>query len=294
MLELRAENSVLVVLPEVGGAIGSWERAGHAILHPVSDPNLVAQKLRAVAAYPLIPFSNRVGYARFEFGGETFELARNFAGEPHAIHGNAWERSWTVAHREPARAVLSLDHAPPEDPAEQWPFRYRATIDYRLRDDGLSVILRVENTDRRPQPVGLGFHPFYPRTTEVELGFAADSVLIAGPDSLPAEQVAVEGEWRFSPMRPLDGPPLDNCFRGWDGSAFMRWPDRGYALTLTASEPLRHLVVFSPPGKDYFAVEPASNMTDAIHHPDDPNRGLVLLKPGEAVEATVEFALARL
>lgn len=294
MLEIRAGQCLLGVKPECGGAIGAWTREGHEIFHPVSDPNLIAQHGEAVAAYPLIPFSNRVAYGRFEFGGERFQLAPNFRGEPHTIHGNAWMRAWAVVAHEPARIVLALEHQPPRDPATQWPFSYRAEIEYALRDDGLTVLIRVRNTDHRAQPVGLGFHPFYPRGAEIELGFDAGSVWAVGADSLPSERLPVEGDFRYQPMRPVSGPPLDNCYAGATGAAFLRWPNRGLALTLSATPPFGHLVVFTPPGRDYIAVEPASNMTDAINRPETADRGLSILQPGELLSAEVEFTLTRI
>ena len=95
-------------------------------------------------------------------------------------------------------------------------------------------------------------------------------------------------------MRAPDGPPLDNCYAGWNGSAFLRWPGQGLALTVTAQAPFDHLVVFTPPGRDFIAVEPASNMTDAINRPDIPDRGLTVLQPDEVLHAKVEFALTRM
>ena len=78
MLELRTGQSLLEVKPELGGALGRWTRDGLEIFHPVSDPNLIAQHLETAGAYPLIPFSNRVGYGKFAFGGESFQLLPNF------------------------------------------------------------------------------------------------------------------------------------------------------------------------------------------------------------------------
>lgn len=294
-LVLQAGLSRMVLRPGVGGAVGSWVRAGNVVFHPVADPNLVAQRGAHVGAYPLIPFSNRVAEGRFGFANERYQLEPNFRGEPHAIHGNAWMRAWRVLRRDQAAAVLALDHAPPEDPAGQWPFRYHAEIEYALRDDGLVVTLRVRNTDTRPQPMGLGFHPFLPRDPDMALGFSAGSVWHVGPDALPDARLAVEGGYRFEPMRAVaDGPPLDSCYAGWTGTAFVRWPNRGLALTITAGAPFRHLVVFTPPGRDYVAVEPASNMTDAINRPEIADRGLAVLQPDEELAAVVEFALTLL
>lgn len=293
MLTMKTANSVLEIDPACGGALRGWTRNGAPIMHPVVDPKLVEQRGRAVAAYPLIPFSNRVGFGRFSFGGEPFQLDANFVGEPHTIHGNAWMREWTVASHDDMRTLLTLEHQPPGDPAGQWPFRYAAQLEYAFRDDGLSVRIEVRNTDDREQPVGLGFHPFFPRTDELELGFSADSVWIVGQDSLPEQRLAPEAgsPYRFQPMRRLDDTPLDNCFAGWTRQAYLRWPSRGLSLSIRAEEPFDHLVVFTPPGRDYMAVEPASNMTDAINHPEIDDRGLTMLQPGKTLSTRVDFAL---
>ena len=288
MIEISHGASVLRLLPELGGAVASWQRDGFDILHPVSDPNLIAQHNLPVAAYPLLPFSNRVGNGRFSFGGEHFQLERNFGGEPHAIHGNGWEREWTVSEHRDALATLTLDHA---GPAAQWPFHYVAAITYVLEADRLLVALRFENTDARPQPVGLGFHPFFPRDADVELGFTATGVWQAGPDALPAALLPVEGDWKFDPIRPVAGAALDNCYTGWGHEAELRWPSRGHGLRIVGSAPFGHLVVFTPPGRHYLAIEPASNMTDAINRMQIADNGLLVLGPGAVLEASVALAL---
>ena len=288
MIELTKGASVLRLLPELGGAVGSWTRNGQDILHPVSDPNLIAQHNVPVAAYPLLPFSNRVGHGRFAFGGEHYQLAPNFGGEPHAIHGNGWEREWTVGVRRDAMATLTLEHV---GPAAQWPFHYAAAITYVLEPDRLLVTMRYQNIDSRAQPVGLGFHPFFPRDADVELGFTATGVWQAGPDALPAALLPVLGDWRFDPIRPVAEAALDNCYTGWGHEAELRWPSRGHGLRIVGSAPFGHLVVFTPPGKHYLAVEPASNMTDAVNRMQIADNGLVVLDPGAVLDASATLEL---
>jgi aldose 1-epimerase len=58
------------------------------------------------------------------------------------------------------------------------------------------------------------------------------------------------------------------------------------SLRLEAGPALRHLQVYTPPGQDFFCVEPVSHMPDAINHPGHPMR---VLAPGESF--TAEIAL---
>nr|WP_321983665.1 aldose 1-epimerase [uncultured Lichenicoccus sp.] len=288
MLEVRNGASTLHLLPELGAAVGHWAHDGEEILHPVSDPKLIAQHGTPVAAYPLLPFSNRVGYGRFGFGGEHYQLAPNFGGEPHTIHGNGWEREWTIADQREALVTLTLEH---NGPAEQWPFHYAAAITYALEPGRLLVTMRYRNTDTHAQPAGFGFHPFFPRDADVELGFTATGVWKAGPDALPEALLAVEGGWRFDLIRAVADADLDNCYTGWGHEAVLRWPSRGHGLRIVGSAPFGHLVVFTPPGRGYLAVEPASNMTDAVNRMQIADNGLVVLEPGAVLEASVSLAL---
>ena len=288
MLELRNGASVLRLLPEVGGAVAGWTRDGVDILHPVSDPKLIAQHGRAVGAYPLIPFSNRVGGGTFSFGGEDFQLAANFGGEPNTIHGNAWERAWTVREADASRAVLALDH---QGPASQWPFAYRVSLTADAGEEALEVAMRFENTDARAQPVGFGFHPFFPDDGQAELRFDAKSVWKTGANSLPQERLPAEGDWSFSASRRVAGSDLDNGYAGWAGEATLLWPRQRRGIRITASEMFGHLVVFTPPGKPYFAVEPASNMSNAVNHMQLPDSGLRVVPPGGVLEGSVRLAL---
>ncbi len=58
---------------------------------------------------------------------------------------------------------------------------------------------------------------------------------------------------------------------------------RSFSLQLTSSLP--YLVVFTPPARDYFCVEPVSHVSNAIHMADPAAHGLVALAAGDTLEA---------
>ncbi|GBQ84588.1 aldose 1-epimerase [Gluconacetobacter johannae DSM 13595] len=292
MIELAAGNARLGLLPDLGGAIAHWTSGATQLLHPVRDLNLLAQKGRRVAGYPLLPFSNRVADGRFHFEGEDYRLSPNFGGETHAIHGNGWEHAWELELLSDASATLVLSWHPPHG-AEvvEWPFAYCAQLRFDLREDSLSIGMLIENTDSRPQPVGMGFHPYFPRRSGLRLGFSADTVWTSDERNLPSLRVPATGAWSFEHMRAIDGQAIDNCYAEWPGAAFLRWPNEGLALTVEADEPFRHLVLFTPPDKPYIAVEPVSNMNDGLNHPGIVDRGVRVLAPGAKLEGHIRFVL---
>ena len=288
--ELRAGDAKLLLCPALGGSIGGWTRRGVPVLRPTPPHALAGGSSRALSCFPLIPFPNRIAWGRFSFGGESFQLDRNFGDHPHTIHGNAWQRSWQVMESTSSEAELVLDFDPASDIGSHWPYRYCATLRYALAADGLIVTLGFANTDHRAQPVGLGLHPYQPRTPQTSIALRAGSVWHTGEDALPDARLPVTGHWSFEPGHVIAPPPLDNSYADWAGRAEITRPEHRLRLVITADELFCHVVVYTPAGKPYFAVEPASNMTDAVNHMDSvPDHGLRVLQPGTVLQRQVRF-----
>src|SRR5262249_3963358 len=80
----------LLRAPGVGGSIVRFwgVRAGGEIawLRPGTDAALARRDPGALAAFPLVPYSNRIRNGRFTFGGETIDLPHPPMREAHAEH----------------------------------------------------------------------------------------------------------------------------------------------------------------------------------------------------------------
>jgi len=256
VLSLQAGRLAVDLAPAAGGSITRFvlETAGAAfdLLRPADGA--------AMACYPLVPFSNRIANGRLVVGSEEFILEPNWPGVRHPMHGDGWARRWQVVRRDVRSAELVYEH----DGREGWPFRYRARQAFHLGEEGLAVGMTIENLEDRPVPAGLGLHPFFPREADTELACRVEGVWRADADVLPVDRIAVPPEWNFAASRPVDGVVLDNCFDGWDGRATIRWPRRGVGLTLEATQPCRHLVIYVPKGQPHFCVEPVSHANGAI------------------------------
>lgn len=288
VLELTAGSASLHVWPQVGGSLVAWRRGAVALLRPVSLEMMGERNARRLAAFPLIPFSNRIAWGRFSFMGRAYTIRRNTPDHRHPIHGNAWENPWTVQARSGNAVTLAFRHDAVGAAREAWPFSYRAESRIELADDGLVISLAVGNIGNEPMPAGLGLHPFFPADPDTELSFQAESVWLNDSANLPIERAPVPPRWDREAARPIAGMAVDNCFNGWHGRVVLRWPGRA-TLTMQADPPLGHLVVYVPDGKPYFATEPVSHMNDGINHMQEPDAGIRVLAPGESLQATIRF-----
>ena len=254
-LLLRAGRLALSLSPEAGGSITRFAVDGSDLLRPAATASG-----KDNSCYPLVPFSNRIANGRVSFDGTTIELAPNWPDVRHPMHGDGWARPWRVTGGDQRSAELVYEH----DGKQGWPFRYCARQTFRLDEKSLNVEMSLENLEARPVPGGMGLHPFFVRDPDSELAFKADAVWLGDAEVLPTERVAVPERWDFARSRRVDDVDLDNCFIDWEGAASITWPSRRLRLDLSATGPFRHLVVFLPPGRNFFCVEPVSHANGAI------------------------------
>ncbi len=279
-IELHAGTGRVVIAPAVGGSIASFECGGQAILRPTPEQEIAKGNVRSFSCFPLIPFSNRIDRARLRWAGRTFTLTRYVDSEASAIHGNGWQRVWSVKQRDATRLALELEHDAVGASAQEWPFPYRASQCFDLTADAtgvtLTVELLIENTGGEAFPFGLGWHPYFDRDPQTEIGFVAQRVWHTDASRLPTRLGPVPAEWSFDPLRPIGATALDNCFAGWRPPATVRWPARGLSAEIAASPACRFLVAYIPDGRPFFALEPVTHMTDAFNraaNDEDTERG---------------------
>lgn len=277
------------ISPEMGGAIVNVNHQGIPILRPWNGEATV----RKTASYPLVPFSNRIAEGQFSFEGKSYQLLKNFGDHPHTIHGVGWERVWDYAECSETEALLSLVHKPhiSEDlEAYDWPFAFKVTQRITLCDHVLRVEMCFTNCAEGNAPVGLGWHPFFPRNNGVQLTTVVDKVWLNDARMLPVSQVAVPEDWDFSKTKQVGYIGSDNCYSGWQGKAILAWPDAGRRVTLAASSNMTHLVFFTPPAPaDFIAVEPVTNANDAINKDDPELHGMHILGPNESLTVFMEL-----
>lgn len=264
VLSLKAGRIGLDLAPQAGGSIARFTVDGRDVLRPMAPDEKASGRGIHGSSYALVPFAGRVGNGRLLFQGEELQLAPNWPGVVHPIHGDGWWHPWHVAQSDGTSAELVYLH---ERAAAQggWPFRYRAVQRFRLDGDRLTFGISLENLEDRTVPAGIGLHPYFVRDADSRLACRAQTVWRMDAEVLPLEKVAVPAEWDFAKGKRVNDVALDTAFEGWDGRATLTWPSRQLRLDLEASETLaHHLVLYLPPDQDFFCVEPLSHTPGQI------------------------------
>ena len=159
-IELNHGAARCLVLPELGGSLGGWWIAGQAMLRPADEAAIASGDATRLSGFPLVPYSNRIADARFDWHGQSIALQANRSDEPHALHGMGWQRAWQVSEQTAASAVLRLDH--PGDTFWPWPLRAEQRI--TLSADRLTLDLGFVHRGATAKGIAVheGSGPEYP------------------------------------------------------------------------------------------------------------------------------------
>lgn len=277
-LELHAGDLRLALRPDLGGSIAGLWLGEDAVLRSTEAAALTSSRLSG--CYPLVPYSGRLGYRRFRWQGQDHTTAPNFDDNPHSVHGVAWQRPWTVLSASATEAELACEHSPDA----HWPFAFALRQRFVLTPEALEVHCSFTNLAPKAQPVGLGWHPYFPKRHRSRLHIELSQRWETDPSGLPTRHVPQPG---------IDADvahlAFDNCFEGWRGPARIR--DEKLSLRLSSSLP--YLVVFTPDTKPYYCVEPVSHVSNAIHMSDPLAHGLRSVEPQATLDAWMKLEVAR-
>jgi aldose 1-epimerase len=276
VIELLCGPLRLALRADLGGSIAGLWHDGLPVLRS-ADPPAVTEP-RRTASFPLVPYSGRLGYMRFRWQGRDHTTQPNFPG-PHSIHGVVWQRPWSLHAQGQHEAQLDYLH----DGDAHWPFAFQASQRFVLTPGALELHLEATNRAAQPAPMGLGWHPYFPKRSRSRLHAELSERWDCDATELPTRKVAQPGI--DADVAHLD---FDHCFEGWRGPARIR--DEKLSLRLSSS--LDRLVVYTPPKQDYFCVEPVSHVSNAIHMTDPAAHGLRTLQPGETMSAWMKLEIA--
>ena len=296
---LQNETWQVGLLPPTGmsTAFGRVKRGGAFVDFMRPTPDACYERASDCASYLLIPWSNRVKDGRFTFRGKSHQLRVN-APDGSAIHGTARDYPWKVEQAGGEHLVARFDSR--EHEGAHFPFAFSTQAEFRLEGPRFSTRISLKNEGKEAMPAGFGHHPYFQRVLAndddaVRLEIPCDECFELEASIPSSEPVPVDPRVDFRTMRTLDpNAKLDDCLTGRRAGAPIRfaYPASGLAISFELDPLFENVVVYVPPGKSYFAVEPATNANDGFNLYDRRIRGsgVFVLEPGE--ERAASFVLS--
>ena len=298
MAEIALDNGLLraVVNPAYGAGLSAcFVKSGGVWLPLMPDSRRPELRLDS-ACFLMVPYSNRIEHGTFTFQGQVYQL-RN--GENHAIHGDVRFRPWSVVEQTPHSLCCefySRDHMD-----VNWPWPFEARVEFALDNSALTSKIILWNRGHAAMPAGLGWHPYFSRTLTcvdepVRVRFTAagvypdanDNRIPSGPPQSP------DGDLDFSDEKLLSPDFfIDSCYQGFDGNGHIIWPRSKVKIAFQCSQACRHLVLYNPTDRPYFALEPVTLANNGINlfSRGESDSGVAVVPPDGSLEAWLTLSV---
>lgn len=287
-VELRFGEQRAVVV-EVGGGLREYTVAGR----PVLDGYAEGERCRSGRGQILAPWPNRLRDGRYEWEGETHQLALSEVARHNAIHGLVRFANWNLAGRSAASATMThVLH-----PQDGYPFSLALQAHYALDEAGLTVTTTAINVGKSACPYGIGAHPYLTLCTDTiddcTLQVPAATWMPSDERGIPTGEVALSGgDQDFRSPRRIGQAKLDVCCgelrREHDGRAYvvLSAPAGGRSVSVWMDEQHRYLMLFTgdtlpdpQQRRRALAIEPMTCAPDAFNS----GAGLHTLEPGQSL-----------
>lgn len=282
--ELQHAGFSLGLSPEQGGCVAWFRQGDRDVLRPGPAPSPEKWDARDFAAFPMVPFIGRIVHGKMSGPAGPVHLPPNMPPEPHAIHGYGWQSAWQVTEQSDMSATLTHNHD-----GSIWPWAYHSRQTFTLTESGLSLVMSLTNKGLSPMPAGLGWHPYFPRqgarlTASTEAVWMVDDNTY---ESNPYEPTA-SNDLRNGPK--VDDLRLDHAFDVSTHQSIVVYED--VRVSMTAAPVFSKMVIYVPPGEDFFCAEPTTHIPNAINMdlPADVT-GRRDLAPGETLEGRIELTV---
>ncbi|MBI5670049.1 MAG: aldose epimerase [Chloroflexi bacterium] len=285
------------ILPETGASL-AFARVRHNgewldILRPT--PAADYGNSSRCSSFIMLPWCNRIRDAQLRFGSQTYQL-RPAPDDGTARHGDVRNRPWRLEVQARDRLHLSLNSL--EFPDMNFPFRFSARALFWLERRDFVIWLSLKNEDTYPMPGGFGHHPYFVRpdggnTPVVQIPCSHQFELV---DFLAIDApVPVKPELDFRQPRRLNECEYNDLLTRCqpDEPVRITYPDWNIQLALYSDPIFQHILIFTPLGKPFFAVEPMTNANDGfnLYVNRIPGSGVFVLLPGEDKSGMVRLRI---
>lgn len=252
-----------------------------SVLAPQGDPTPILRRApdrgfgsEQMGCFLMAPWTNRIRNATFAWQGQTRRLQVSHA-DGTAIHGDVRDRPWQIRHRTPMSCTLEFDSRLHDD--VNFPFPFRCAVRYEVWPGGVEVDVNLTNTGDQDMPAGCGLHPYFMRRLWSDEDVVELRLPVTGryptEGCLPSEAARREAVCeRLNTGGPFNDLDLDDVFTIDRFEAELSWPSSGVRATMVASEPVGHVVVYTPRAapssgapRPWFCVEPTTMVNDGFN-----------------------------
>lgn len=281
MISSHGECHAKIILDQ-GGSLQEFYNNNKPIIKDLSP--LSYSKTYASAI--LFPFANRIKDGQYVFDSIAYQLEINQNEENNAIHGLVYNKKFTLSEQEVSEnyATVKLIYEE-KNRCNGFPFTYSIELDYLLMNGFLKLSVHIKNTDSKPFPYTLGWHPYFHSCdlSNSSLVFESLKKIIFDERMITKDVENFKSDTEFK----IEDQKLDDCFVLESNRVEFITPEYNFELSSTANK--NFLQVYTPDKKNTIAIEPTTGVSNSFNN----GIGLQILKPNEIYTVDWEIRMLK-
>ncbi|MEC3907826.1 aldose 1-epimerase [Tamlana sp. 2201CG12-4] len=228
----------------------------------------------------LFPFANRIKDGLYSFNGSNYQFETNQIEEHNALHGLVYNKTFQVIEQKSNQdsASITLEYIEKSE-SIGFPYTYTIQLQYVFTQNNLSLKLFVKNTDSKPFPFTLGWHPYFisDNLYDSSLSFDSSQKLEIGTRNITTGIKSIE------PVKDLqiEDQKLDDCWVLKSGKIAFKTPRYNLIIDSSVTENM-FLQAYTPPKLNAIAIEPTTGVSDSFNN----EIGLQILNANDSYEIT--------
>lgn len=265
-----SNTSCAVIVLDQGASLQQLTIKGIPIIEDLFPLNYT----ETYASSILFPFANRVKDGVYTFNEQQYQLDTNHKKENNALHGFVFDKTFKILSENVSDTEASITLEYEELQLNQgFPFTYTIQVIYTLKDDELSLNVFVKNTDSKPFPFTIGWHPYFTSKNlhNSVVKFDCSKKVVFDDRLITTDTKDYLQDENFQ----IKDQQLDDCFILNSNEIHFLTP--AYNLEIKSSSKDSYLQLYTPPKKNVIAIEPTTGISDSFNN----KIGLQLLEPGK-------------
>jgi len=213
----------------------------------------------------LYPIPNRV------LGGKEYTQNKN--GKLINIHGLVHSEKWECGEPEQTsdgiRLTTFLDFVKGTPLYEAFPFEHRIAVTFALCKTEVQIQYTVINKDPKDLPFGFALHTYFSKLsgdTGTKVSVPADAIMGVVDGYFPTGKTKKVAGTDYDLRKPVELGSLNldteylELYRG--ANSYVTYDGYDFRLRVSATDDFAHIVMWTPPGKEFFCIE---NQTCSIN-----------------------------
>ena len=278
-LKNKEGKSKAIISLNEGGRLKNLNLKGKIIIKEILNFDYTVSYASSI----LFPFVSRIEKGKFSFNGKKYQLECNDRGE-NALHGLVYNKEFKVIKKKESKNYASVIIGYQEvEKHIGFPYTFYIELTYTLFKNEISLSVKIENTDTKPFPFTLGWHPYF-LSDDLQnsiLKFKSRQKIEFNNNLITKKVINVNIEDEFK----IKDKQLDDCFIL--SSNTIKYLTPNYNIEISSDQTENYLQLYTPKDIAVIAIEPMTGISNSHNN----KIGLKILEPQKTQSLTWEVKI---